>query len=561
MKLVIREYLSLLKESKELDSLLPTLLLEMGWEVISKPQIGIRQHGVDLSAIGKDENGNDTLYLFTVKCGDIGRTEWDSIGIVQSVRPSLNEIKDVHIRSLPQKYKSLPKKIILVTGGDLKQEVQPNWDSYIDENSSKLLSFEFWGGDKLAIYIDRYLLNDSLFPKEVNIYLRKTLALLENNDDDLLNFRDLLKKHLLSDEFKNMHPKKISKLAVKRLKTINLILNIIHSWAKANNNLKPALLCAEKSILHVWDFIQKNELCENKDVCVELNNVYSTLENIFSEYYEKLKPYCYVENGLCIITQDFILECINLFEVLGFISIYGLIIKRHKENVPSKNYEERLKNIQNTLMQFIENHKALYNPCYDNQIIEIILAILVLSENSSHKEYLSHWINQINKTTAFAYGFCGIHFPISSDSIESLIDLNINSDTDKRKMLDLSTLIPILSQICAVMSFEDAYKNLQDNFKEYKDFCNFQIWYPNKDTEAFFYTTPYNVYETGSTDISINIDIPITEMVDKIKQVQINTLKRDEIIALVYSADILPLIACRHYRLPIFPIYWQQYIL
>lgn len=52
MKLIIREYLSLLKESKELDWLIPDLLLSMGIEPFSYPQIGVRQYGVDVAAVG-----------------------------------------------------------------------------------------------------------------------------------------------------------------------------------------------------------------------------------------------------------------------------------------------------------------------------------------------------------------------------------------------------------------------------------------------------------------------------------------------------------------------------
>ena len=53
MKLIIREYLSLLKESNELDRLLPDLLLMMGIEPISHAQVGVRQYGVDLAAVGE----------------------------------------------------------------------------------------------------------------------------------------------------------------------------------------------------------------------------------------------------------------------------------------------------------------------------------------------------------------------------------------------------------------------------------------------------------------------------------------------------------------------------
>jgi hypothetical protein len=123
LKLIIKQYLSLLKESGELDSLLPDLLLSMGIEPISRPQIGPRQYGVDVTAVGNDENGKKTFFIFTIKQGDIGRSDWD--GTPQSVRPSLVEIKEVYIPThIEKKYQGLPKKIILCTGGEKKQEIE-----------------------------------------------------------------------------------------------------------------------------------------------------------------------------------------------------------------------------------------------------------------------------------------------------------------------------------------------------------------------------------------------------------------------------------------------------
>ena len=110
MKIIIQQYLSTLKESKELDAILPDLLLSMNFQPITKPQIGVRQHGVDLAAIGKDPEKNiQKLFLFVIKCGDIGRNEWDSNK--QSVRQTLNEIQDSYIpHFIPTKYKDLPRR-------------------------------------------------------------------------------------------------------------------------------------------------------------------------------------------------------------------------------------------------------------------------------------------------------------------------------------------------------------------------------------------------------------------------------------------------------------------
>src|SRR4051812_46383984 len=94
-RLIVQEYLGLLKESKELDALVPVLISAMGLVTTSTPQTGTRQYGVDIAAVGKDDDGKKKLFLFLIKRGDLDRATW-STG-PQAVRPSLEEIKDVYL--------------------------------------------------------------------------------------------------------------------------------------------------------------------------------------------------------------------------------------------------------------------------------------------------------------------------------------------------------------------------------------------------------------------------------------------------------------------------------
>lgn len=95
MRLLLSEHINLLKEDKELDTLLTDLLLGMKFATISKPQRG-RQFGVDISAIGIDpDDGVKKVFLFAVKQGNLTRTTWD--GDVNAVRSTLNQIKDTFI--------------------------------------------------------------------------------------------------------------------------------------------------------------------------------------------------------------------------------------------------------------------------------------------------------------------------------------------------------------------------------------------------------------------------------------------------------------------------------
>ena len=99
MKLILKEYLASLKERGDLDkALLPNLLSAIGLQVLKTPMIGTRQDGVDISAVGRlADDDQKYLYLFCVKAGDVGRSDWDAGP--QSVGPELREILEVYIRS------------------------------------------------------------------------------------------------------------------------------------------------------------------------------------------------------------------------------------------------------------------------------------------------------------------------------------------------------------------------------------------------------------------------------------------------------------------------------
>src|SRR5690606_27410478 len=123
MRLVLREYLTMLKESGEFDALFPDLLLAMNIVPLSKAQVGVRQAGVDIAAVGNDEAGTRTLWLFVLKRGDVGRRDWDSRP--QSVRQSLDEIKDVYLRNhVAPEHADLPVKVVVATTGEFKQEIE-----------------------------------------------------------------------------------------------------------------------------------------------------------------------------------------------------------------------------------------------------------------------------------------------------------------------------------------------------------------------------------------------------------------------------------------------------
>ena len=153
MKLIIRDYLASLRERDELDAVLPDLLSELGFTVLSRPGRGTTQFGVDVAAVGADDDNVRKLFLFSIKQGDLTREEWDAP--LQGLRSSLNEIRDAYLKSrVPKRYAALPVVICICFGGDIREQVQPMVTGYIDDNSTDKVSYDIWNGDKLAGMIE-----------------------------------------------------------------------------------------------------------------------------------------------------------------------------------------------------------------------------------------------------------------------------------------------------------------------------------------------------------------------------------------------------------------------
>ena len=83
----------------------------------------------------------------------------------------------------------LPRKIVVVAGGELKQDHKNTWATYTKKNAEKeQLEIVFWGGDQLAPMIEEHLLNEQLLPAECRKLLHKSISFAGDPNYDL---RDL----------------------------------------------------------------------------------------------------------------------------------------------------------------------------------------------------------------------------------------------------------------------------------------------------------------------------------------------------------------------------------
>ena len=101
-----------------MDLLICNILIADGYKLDSIPKTGNKQYGVDIHA----ENDNEIL-LIAVKKNNIDSSSWDSNK--NSVRQTLNEIRDSYFNIYHIKEKSKKIKIILANNGYINENIKP----------------------------------------------------------------------------------------------------------------------------------------------------------------------------------------------------------------------------------------------------------------------------------------------------------------------------------------------------------------------------------------------------------------------------------------------------
>lgn len=566
MKLVIREYLNMLKESGEIDVLLPDLLLAMGIDLLSRPASGSRQFGVDIPAVGIDPKDNrQKLFLLTVKKGDINRSSWN--GDKNAVRQSLDEILDSYLRNrVRPEHEALPKKIILATGGELKQDVEPDWVNFVHrhaDSNSKYgeIEFDFWGSDQLTLLIEKYLLDEYIFRDSVQKHLRKTIALADQNEDEPRYFYQLIEEILFQGNLPLEKSKSAKCKRQKALCLLDLSLNIVFYWCQEADNLKPALFCAERVVLRTWDWMRTNELFDCKATSEKFNHLLSTYLKVTSTYANKLQPNCCVRNGLFGYGADELEYPLRTFEVIGILGTLGMVFVNLLTITDNKElreiYSKQMQAVAEMLAALIANNPSAFIPLHDFHSIDIGLGLLTLVSGGYVNE-AADWITELGHRIFFAYQN-GKYFPIASDRYDDLIAMEVGQAPPKEKLMEVSTLLPMLAGWYAVLNLASEYKPFQEAITTTFAKTNFQLWFPDEDTDNYLYKTNAG-YEGGATLSSIQLPKTLDEFKTYIIRLHDKQQVFNNLSCVNRGWFVLGLIASRHFRTPIIPGYWFSYV-
>ncbi|MHC1698599.1 MAG: chemotaxis protein [Geobacteraceae bacterium] len=556
MKLLIRDYLASLREREELDAILPDLLSELGFTVYSRPRRGTLQRGVDIAAVGEDDDGERKVFLFTVKQGDLTRPDWDSTP--QALRPSLNEIRDVYIRNrIPARYKNLNVVICLTFGGDVHEQVREPLTGYIAENTTDRITFDEWNGDKIAGLILKGILREEILPKPMRSHFQKAVAMVDEPDVSYEHFsrlsRDLRKDGMTS-----------AKARIRASRQLNICLWILFVWARDVGNLESPYRASELALLSVWELMRptigkKNR--ENKSLTLVVHQVIELHLRIASEFLEqKVMPYVQVYHGVSMSVGSRSSLDVNLalFEVLGRLGLSGLWIHW----LGAKGDQTFRETSRDGVLQFVQaglalikNNPALLLPISDRQGTDIALFLQLWLASGLDADGVTSWLREMANRLDFAIHTRGRYPTISSDYRDLSEHPRDRSDDYFKEATSGSTLIPLVAAWLQALGQVGEVEKLRELVRKELEHCTLQLWMPDAASEDKFFV--------GDSNHGLALcDLPLGEGGPQLLATISEACRMDTIFESLSPIKTgfwpVVLVACRHYNLPIPPGFWIE---
>lgn len=492
MKLLLKEYLMALAERDELDRLLPEILSSVGLHVFSEPRTRGRQHGVDIAAAGRlPEDTQKRVYLFSVKAHDLTRADWDDG--VNALRPSLNEILDTYLTlTLPAEYRDLPKVICICVGGLVVQQVRDDVNGYIQAQMRRTpnLEYQVWDGDMMAGFIERHYVSDRLLLNSVSTKLGRCVALPDEVEYFVSNFRELMDEIFASGSVAR------TKDPAFHVVCLNLCLAVLLHHGRDAGNVDAAYRAAEQAQLAAWGHLELgNPSCANREHRLQVFDMLWNLYVRIGEIYVAHLAPCLGEPFRFALSvegaQDEVDVNLKAFDVLGrlvslavSLDAYGRKLRETgREPEPAQTaLADRLGGL---VPQMLENVHTLATPMLECQLSAISMAVAYLL-GKRQEASVRRWVERI------AEGLLGRvmmrkGFPTLDVDYEQLLD-HVHDEHDEGyvdKAWPSSELIVYLLYLAFKRGWENVVLKLAEVIGLLPKTV-LQIWFPGKDAGLHF---------------------------------------------------------------------------
>lgn len=480
--IIVQEYLSSLKEDKELDYLFPILINAMGYRIVqtAREAKGQSQYGKDIVAIGKDEEGKKFRWYFELKGFKDKDITDKNYSAKDGIRESIIEAKDTAFKdSSISEFNSLPIKIVIVHNGIIKPNIRQTFEGFISrETEEGRIEFERWDIYYLTDLFSKHLFSEYLLADaESNRLFKRTLAFLDSPDNNYSDFKNLIELQI--EKITAIKGRSLTKFFA----TLNLLSTIVFHYSKENQNLIAAKDCTNYVVLRTWAWILKNKLERKESVLKEFRKLLKTQYIVLNLYFQKTFNVATIENGLFaengqlfeeigypIRCFEYINDLIYYCELRGYYPMFNCL--------STDNY--RIRNIQkDKIITLIENNSGFIRPVIDNHSIAILNIFRFFSKPEDIRKkdikFLGLYIVNLIDGIVLVKVKRG-RLPEGYSRVNLVAEFIATREKPEEYTDESSILLAILFELLVLFDLEDVY---QDFKKHIDGKVNLQFAHPN----------------------------------------------------------------------------------
>jgi len=394
------------------------------------------------------------------------------------------------------------------------------------------------------------MVSESLFPESNRRMVSKALAFMDIPDANLEHSYKMIDMLIDGIQFKK---KKNSK---KQLRLLIVFQEMLNRWSRDLDNLKLGIETSEYGLLKLWDVIRDGHFKE-KYVGQAYFRLVTQFRKLCIEYVNKISPVLWTQDGLSKNTGNSIEYSLLVWEQIGVLSMaglvelhYGLLMHDGSNLKDIQVHFENSQTIGEYLVALLNNNPPSKYPMFDEHMIEISLAFLLLVQ-TNHKPAAEKWISDIGSGLIEQYRLTGF-FPLLTSDENLLFDIQFG---EAIAPLESSSLVSCVLELMAILSLEVPYDALISFLpKDFKK-VDFQLWFPDSETEEQLYSK--RAMNTGTAYLIEWEGRSMSETMTLIEQTS-NNYDFNEFSCSQHGVFFLFIIASRHFRTYTFPELWRD---
>ena len=543
---IVRDYLESLKEDKELDYIFPMLLEAMGFRIVATPKNskGQPQHGKDVIAIGKGEDGHLYRWYFELKGNAAKDINDKTFQVEDGVRDSIIAAKDAPYEdsSIPS-FNKLPHIIVFVHNGILMENTRITFEGFIKREFPNG-GFERWHIERLTELFSHYLFDECLFCDDESYTLfKKTLVLLDAPGWKTTDVDRLIDIQLNHCNFDKKNHREIAKC----LSSLNLLLAIIYKYAQDAKNLLPAKMASDRVVLKTWAWILKNNKEKSKLVIDFFSRIVDLHLNIYFTYLQKIIPLALGYKGLYMYQgtdSERVCYPLRCYAFMNDLLYYYMVSCNFRNpNIQDINFAK------NIVLKILQNNSGFEVPLLDTHAITLQLLISFVFRfplTEEDKKTIIEFITRLTLNVIIQKNEKDMFPELHGSSKQAAKSIYVKSpEYNDSSSLYLMSLIEILAWADA----KPLYTMLREKIEEKK--INLQVSYPIESEDLEIRLFEHQLYD----EMAVQANIKLPESLEEFKK---NYKKNYNSIDFRTSKTkfwFLSILAHIHYQTDMFPDY------